>query len=137
MSKASLLEYVTVAVDTLPETNSSPLKMDGWKMKSPFQDGLFSEAVGFRRVSKCISAEEQHLTVWTLNFSECFHTTPEEVSELEISLISLEGLYFGEASFRADILFSLKTETCVNGSQSHKGDRGSALDSCVAVCSHP
>ena len=30
---------------TLPETNSSPLKMDGWKTRPSFWDGNFSGAM--------------------------------------------------------------------------------------------
>ena len=33
------------AIDTLPETNSSPLKIDGWKTIVSFWDGPFSGAM--------------------------------------------------------------------------------------------
>ena len=37
-----LLTGMILQAFTLPETNSSPLKMDGWKIS--FQDGLFGGA---------------------------------------------------------------------------------------------
>ena len=43
-------QFTVVDWDTLPETNSSHLKMDGWNTIASFWDGLFSGAfaVSFR-----------------------------------------------------------------------------------------
>ena len=37
--------FVPYSIYTLPETNSSPLKMDGWNTIGSFWDGLFSGAM--------------------------------------------------------------------------------------------
>ncbi len=66
-------------------------------MKSPFGMAYFQRLL--------VSGSVSQLKFSTPNFSDCLDTTPEEVSDLEISLISLEGLFFGEASFSADMLF--------------------------------
>ena len=48
--------HVSFRGGTLPETNSSPLKMDGWRTILSFLDGLFSGAiaVSFRECYKMI-----------------------------------------------------------------------------------
>ena len=50
---------------TLPETNSSPLKMDGWNTIVSFWDGLFSGAMLVSgRVSHCFAPYELTKGKW-------------------------------------------------------------------------
>ena len=45
-----VLREIAVSEDTLPETNSSHLKIPGWKMEFPFQMVLFRGHVNFRGI---------------------------------------------------------------------------------------
>ena len=62
-----------VVVCTLPETNSSPLKMDGWNTTFLLGRPIFRGYVSFREGSVFVffSARRRPLTLWKLENNIC------------------------------------------------------------------